>query len=164
MRAPHVDRRALAPLARVVVVDGEAVRREMLLLMMESLGAREVRPAADAFEALSALRREPADLVILDADIGPFDGLSLVRMLRNTANLPGAGVPILVLADEPSAVLVRAAGAAGASAIMAKPVSHRSLRACLSALGLGVRDEPAAEPLPFHRPGEGGRRLRPAWA
>jgi PAS domain S-box-containing protein len=65
----------------VLIIDDEADAREMLQMLLGTLGARP-RIAADAQEGLQALRSEPFDLLLSDISMPGCNGYELVRALR----------------------------------------------------------------------------------
>jgi len=77
---------------KVLVIDDEPGVRE---LISEALSLSEITAvqAADGLEALSFLRRERFDLLILDINMPKLDGLALLEKLRTE----GMSVPVLML-------------------------------------------------------------------
>jgi PAS domain S-box-containing protein len=65
----------------VLIVDDEPDAREMLQLLLGTLGARP-RVAGDAYEGLEVLRREHVDLLLSDIGMPGRNGYELVRALR----------------------------------------------------------------------------------
>ena len=82
-----------APLRVLVVDDEPAIRR----FLWTSLSARgyQVLEAEDGEPALDAMRRSPADLLILDLGLPGLDGFEVIRRLREK----GSTVPIIVLSS-----------------------------------------------------------------
>jgi response regulator RpfG family c-di-GMP phosphodiesterase len=67
--------------AHILVVDDEPGIREMLTTWLDGAGHRCVS-AADAKEALAAVRDQPADVALLDLALPGKDGIWLARQLR----------------------------------------------------------------------------------
>lgn len=79
---------------RVLVVDDSpAVRQRLLELLRDSTGVERVWQAADAAQALDAVRTHPIDLAVLDISLGQHTGLDLLRILR--AEHPSIQVVVL---------------------------------------------------------------------
>jgi DNA-binding NarL/FixJ family response regulator len=98
----------------VVVVDDHAVVREGLKrIIAESGGGMNVSgEAADGYEAMQVIKREPCDVVLLDITMPNKSGLDVLKELH--AESPR--LPVLVLSMHPEdqyAVRVLRAGAAG---------------------------------------------------
>ncbi len=95
--------KALGPIRRpvpVLVVDDEADAREVLRLALEP--AFTVLEASDGMEALHALARHEARLLITDVHMPRLDGLRLVRAIRADPRL--RELPIIVQTADRSAL------------------------------------------------------------
>jgi len=68
-------------MARILIVDDEAVIRRMLSTALE-LAGHEVFEASDGEEALARHREGPPDLVITDIVMPEKDGLEVIMALR----------------------------------------------------------------------------------
>ncbi|HBH80330.1 MAG TPA: hypothetical protein DDY39_10935, partial [Nitrospira sp.] len=83
--------------------------------------------------ALSQTQRQPAfDLVLLDVDMGPTDGLELARTIR--ARTGGAEIQLVLLTSFGRRGDAKTAKAAGISAYLTKPIRERQLHDCLVAV------------------------------
>ncbi len=84
---------ATAPLHLLIVDDEPAIRR----FLRTSLTAQGYRVAeADGGKAtLEALRRSPADVLVLDLGLPDLDGFEVIRRLREA----GSAIPIIVLSS-----------------------------------------------------------------
>lgn len=72
---------------RILVVDDDARLREVVRYALDRQG-HEVLEAADGQAALTILRREPVDLVVLDVLMPVMDGLETCRTLRGFSQVP----------------------------------------------------------------------------
>jgi len=79
---------------RVLVVDDEADVRQYLSLALEDAGF-EVRTASDGFEALEAMKQNPADLVSLDLVMPKRSGAAFYRDLQKHPDWKH--IPVLVV-------------------------------------------------------------------
>lgn len=77
---------------RVLIADDDRAIRESLYRALE-LARYEVSSAADGVEALTAIRKEPPDIAILDVMMPGVDGLGVCRVVR----ADGSALPILML-------------------------------------------------------------------
>jgi signal transduction histidine kinase len=127
---------ALAGL-KVLVVDDEAGVREVLPAVLGRYGAR-VETAASTPEALAALARSRADVLVADIGMPEEDGYALIRQVRA---LPGdvAEIPALALTAYASDGDRRRALAAGFAMHLAKPVEPGALAAAVAALARPAR-------------------------
>src|SRR6476620_1133840 len=73
--------------SHILVVDDDAEIRDMVRQLFEKQGF-SVDEAEDSTTLHAALGRRPADLVILDLNLGGESGLELSRELRASRDLP----------------------------------------------------------------------------
>jgi len=114
---------------RVLVVDDERNLTELLSMALRYEGW-EVRTAETGTEAVRAAREFQPDAVVLDMMLPDFDGLEVLRRMRND----DANVPVLFLTAK-DAVEDRVAGlTAGGDDYVTKPFSLEEVVARLRAL------------------------------
>jgi two-component system KDP operon response regulator KdpE len=79
---------------RILIVDDEPA---ILRFLRASLGSQgyKVSTAADGRTALDLIRRDTADLLVLDLGLPDMDGLDVIRQIRDG----GASLPIIVLSS-----------------------------------------------------------------
>ena len=107
---------------KVLVIDDEPGVRE---LISESLRISEITAvqAADGLEALSLLRREKFDLLILDINMPKLDGLALLEKLRTE----GMSGPVLMLSARADKTDINQGLRIGADDYLTKPFSIEEL-------------------------------------
>ena len=107
---------------KVLVIDDEPSVRE---LISEALSLSEITAvqAADGLEALSHLRRERFDLLILDINMPKLDGLALLEKLRTE----GMSVPVLMLSARADKADINQGLRIGADDYLTKPFSIEEL-------------------------------------
>jgi DNA-binding response OmpR family regulator len=107
--------------AEVLVVDDDQTVREVVVSYLRA-GGHDVVEAGDGEAALSAMRRRPADLVVLDLMLPGLGGLEVCQRLRESTD-----VPIIMLtalgAESDRLVGLRL----GADDYVTKPFSPREL-------------------------------------
>ena len=69
--------------ARILIVDDEEVLRDLLQLAFQEAG-NPVEAAESAEEALSVLRRQSFDLLLVDKNLPGMSGVDLIRKVRDT--------------------------------------------------------------------------------
>lgn len=111
--------------AHVVIVEDDPDLRECVAADLREDGYLVVT-APDGEEALSILRANPVDLVILDLGLPDLDGIDVIRRVRGEERL--ATTPILVISGEATTPRRIAAVTAGADDFLAKPVTSIELR------------------------------------
>jgi two-component system OmpR family response regulator len=107
---------------KVLVIDDEPGVRD---LIGEALSLSDITAvqAADGLEALSFLRRERFDLLILDINMPKLDGLALLEKLRTE----GMSVPVLMLSARADKSDINQGLRIGADDYLTKPFSIEEL-------------------------------------
>ena len=150
---------------RVLIVDDEPLARLRLRSLLDSLAeaadytagdarAVVVGEAADAESALAWLRREPADLLLLDIRMPGRGGLRLAEALKS---LPQPPAVVFVTAHAEHAL---DAFELDAVDYLTKPVRRERLRAALQRVQQRLRPAPAHAPTPVLVVNDRGRVLR----
>jgi len=106
----------------ILVVDDEAAIREIICDAL-SMSEFATKNATDGLDALSKIRRERFDLVILDVNLPKLDGLSLLEKIRNE----GAQVPVLILSARRDRSEITAGLKIGADDYLTKPFGIEEL-------------------------------------
>lgn len=114
----------LEPAARVLVVDHD---REALCSLAGAFSSAgfSVEVSATGEEALTRLRNEPPDLVLLDLHLPDRGGQEVLEEIRD--NPSTRLLPVLMLASAPSPVDRRRAQALGVSDFISKPFEFEEL-------------------------------------
>lgn len=141
---------------RVVLAEDDAVSAAFLRGVLEPLA--EVVHVAEP-DALHAALRAPADLLVLDLQLGHHRGERLLADLRERR---GDALPILVVSAELAESQASALRAAGADACLAKPMTADALlRTALTiAPGLAPTWDDARSDLALGLPASARRQLR----
>lgn len=109
----------------VLIVDDHEAMRVMLARVMASAGVKRVREASRGELGLEMQAEAPAHLILVDSGMPGMDGVSFINAVRADARY---GTPcIVMITGHDHAELRDAAHAAGANAVMVKPVSPRAL-------------------------------------
>lgn len=114
----------------VLVVDDAPDARLVARALLERLGCRVV-DVGDAPAALEWLGREgPADLALVDWNMQPITGYSLLRAIR--ANPRWAAMPLALVSGERGGAYQTLAREAGCIAALGKPLRREELAALLA--------------------------------
>ena len=116
-------------MAMVLLVDDDPSLLDVLSLALEEAG-HQVVSARDGAEALEALGRQKAELIISDINMPRVDGFALLRKLREK----GVNVPVVLLTSRDSEIDEALGLELGADDYVAKPFSTRVLMARVAAL------------------------------
>ena len=105
-------------MARILVIDDDALLRRVIRVALEAAGY-EVIEAGDGTAALRVYREHGADLLLVDLFIPEPDGLEVIRTVR--AEAPGAKIIAMSGGGSLKLDLLAAAAAFGASRTLWKP-------------------------------------------
>ena len=109
---------------KVLVVDDDPQIRRILERMLVG-SSYEVRTAGDGVAALSQVKEDPPDLVILDIMMPGMSGIEVCRQIRETN--PGLPIQVLMLSAKDSQADRRRALEYGANDYVTKPFHIASL-------------------------------------
>jgi PAS domain S-box-containing protein len=112
--------------ARILVVDDDAVSRDLLATMLERDGYQVVL-ARNGMEALELAREVRPDAITLDVMMPQMDGWSVLAALKSEPGLEDIPVIMVTMVNEPGI-----GASLGASGYVSKPVERASLRALLN--------------------------------
>ncbi|ARU00107.1 hybrid sensor histidine kinase/response regulator [Yoonia vestfoldensis] len=124
---------------RVLLVEDNAINREVAAALLQSFGARVVT-ANDGSIALDLVQLDAFDLVMMDLQMPVMDGLAATRAIRAL----GIDLPIIGLTANAFAEDRQRCMDAGMTDFMAKPVTRDKLGAVLRGAICAQRPSPAA--------------------
>ena len=107
--------------SRVILADDDPIMRALAEAKLREAGYA-VQAVEDGVEALAALRRDGADLVISDINMPGMDGFALTEAIRG-ADGDMRQTPVIVITASDEGAAVDRAFAAGATSFMAKPIN-----------------------------------------
>ena len=117
----------------VLVLDDHRFMREVIRLMLGTLGIRRVLASGSVDEAMAMLAHEKVDVVIADYRLGGETGAEFMRLVRG---LQGHArfVPLIGCTADTSPATISEMRDAGADEVLANPVSARVIWAKLMAV------------------------------
>ena len=119
---------------RVLIVDDDEAHAQAVAESLERVGY-ECSVAGSGERGLSLIEKETYDVVVTDLRMGEIDGLTLLRKTKE--ELPDAEV--ILLTGHASVQSALAAGQAGASMYLTKPLDISELRAAVEKASTRVR-------------------------
>lgn len=118
----------------VLVVDDNAHMRALVRSVLRALGIEKVREACDGFDALDALTKRPADIILLDYAMPSMDGFEFLKHLRGGRGSPAPQARVIVVTGYGDLKRVAAARDLGADEFLIKPITAKSLLDRLNAV------------------------------
>ena len=111
----------------VLIAEDTAPMRKLVRNVLEALNIRNIHEARNGEEAFKIMYEENPDIVIVDWDMDPMDGIELAGEIRKGPLSPNRLVPIIFLTGYSSAKKVLQARDAGATEFVVKPFSAADL-------------------------------------
>ena len=130
-----------------LVVEDNAFMRLIIMNLLKALGVGEVRTATNGADGLEELQDYPADIVIVDWEMQPVNGIEFVKAVRTSDYSPNPFLPIIMLTAHSEMHCIIEARDAGVNEFVVKPISANILFERIEAL--------IERPRPFVRLKEG---------
>lgn len=113
----------------VLVVDDQFNFRSLMRNILNTFGVTQIAEARDGHEAYERLGMVPADVILVDDEMQPCDGLEFTRMVRGSKSPSPKAVVILMPSREITREYVKEATEAGVHDLMLKPLAPKTVRA-----------------------------------
>jgi PAS domain S-box-containing protein len=111
---------------RLLVVEDNAVNRELLSALLEAIGA-EVYMAFNGVEAIEMMQAMRFDLVLMDMQMPVMDGLTATARIRSFYDAEAAATPIIAMTANVLPEQVERCKAAGMNDHVGKPIEPAKL-------------------------------------
>jgi CheY-like chemotaxis protein len=108
-------------LARVLVVDDDAVMREFVVNALRRIGIQQIETATDGIVALHAMVSFKPDLVLTDIHMQPMNGIEFVKNLRKHSNPLIKGMKVIYMSADASTETLGQALPLGTYGYIVKP-------------------------------------------
>lgn len=110
--------------ARILVIEDNQANLELMVYLLQQLGAHQVLTATDGVVGLSVAKQQRPDLIISDVRMPNMDGYELVRRIKQDPTLshtPVLAVTASVMPEERQKILQ-----AGFDGYFSKPIEPES--------------------------------------
>ena len=144
--APTAQAGAALAGCRVLLVEDNAVNRDVAQLLLEGHGVR-VDTAESGLEALEKFEIHHYDLILMDIQMPGMNGLDATARIRQHPDAARAATPVLALTANAFKADTEKYLAAGMNDALAKPFAEAELVAKMAAL-LGAAPEVGPDPAP----------------
>ncbi len=112
---------------KFLIVDDNAFMRTIIRRVLSALNADQVREASDGEDALQIIQTFMPDIIILDWEMKPMDGLEFTRKVRLSKGSPNVFTPIIMVSGHSERGRIVTARDAGVNEFVVKPISAKSL-------------------------------------
>lgn len=119
---------------KVLIVDSNRFMRQIIRQVLHAINIRKIQEAADSGEAFKILKTFDADIVTVDYQVSPLDGIEFAKMVRTAEDSPNPFVPIIMVTAYSEKAIVCQSRDAGIDEFLAKPISAQSLYARIVAI------------------------------
>ena len=119
---------------RVLIVDDQEFIRSLVRQMLGVLGCSHITDVPDGRSAWEIIQDSAPDLLIVDWEMQPMDGIELVKKIRNDPHSPDRFMPIVMLTAHSERPRIIAARDSGVNEFVMKPVSAKTLFSRLNSL------------------------------
>jgi len=113
--------------AVTMVIDDSPFALELTMRALNGFGLKTRHACASAVEAISILKENPVDLILVDSDMPGMTGFEFVRWLRRSKLEPNAFAPVIMTAAHVRQSQVAEARDCGANFLITKPFSSLTL-------------------------------------
>ncbi len=112
---------------KFLIVDDNAFMRTIIRRVLSALHAGQVREASDGEDALGIMETYAPDIIILDWEMKPMDGLEFTLRVRLSEDSPNVFAHIIMVSGHSERGRIIAARDAGVNEFVVKPISAKSL-------------------------------------
>ncbi len=119
---------------RVLIVDDQDFIRSLLRHILGVLGCKQITDASDGNVAWEIIQDNPPDMLIVDWEMEPMNGIELIKKVRTDPASPDKFMPIIMITAHSERPRIIAARDAGVNEFVMKPVSARTLFSRLNAI------------------------------
>jgi two-component system, chemotaxis family, chemotaxis protein CheY len=112
---------------RVLLADDNPHMREIVGVLLDNFGIKNIRSVEDGSRAMIELRNWEADLAIVDFKMAPVDGVTFTRLIRSSPESRNPYLPIIMMTGHSARARVFEARDAGVNEFVVKPVNARTL-------------------------------------
>jgi DNA-binding response OmpR family regulator len=111
---------------RILLVEDAPFMRSIIRAMLVGFGVRRVLDASDGADGPDLIQSQRPDIVIIDRHMPVLDGLDMLRLLRKPKS-SDPHIPVIMMCSMPSRADVICLRDAGATEVVAKPLSAKML-------------------------------------
>ncbi len=119
---------------RVLIVDDQDFIRSLLRHILGVLGCKKITDAANGQAAWEIILDTSPDLLIVDWEMSPMNGLDLVQKVRHDKSSPDKFLPIIMVTAYSERPRIITARDSGVNEFVMKPVSAKTLFSRLNAV------------------------------
>ena len=110
-----------------MIIDDNAFMRTTLRHILEYFGVQRFQEAPDGAEALKIMQSWPPDIILIDWEMSPLNGIEFTKIVRNSHHDAERFLPIILISGHSEHWRIAEARDAGVTEYLAKPISAKSV-------------------------------------
>jgi two-component system, chemotaxis family, chemotaxis protein CheY len=123
----------------VLVVDPSPHMTTLVVSMLRHLKVGKVQEAASSSAALTKLQQRKFNVVVIEDNIAPVDGVELTKALRAMTDCPSRDAAVIMMSSAPGAARIAEARDAGITEFLRKPFAGNHLATRLESILVAPR-------------------------
>jgi len=112
---------------KFMIVEDNPFMRNILKLLLRSYNVRDMKEANDGSQAFKELQGYKPDIILVDWEMQPLDGLDFARLVRTGEDSPDRFVPMIMVSGYSETTRIFEARDAGINEYLVKPISAQTL-------------------------------------
>ncbi|MCW8916520.1 MAG: response regulator [Magnetovibrio sp.] len=112
---------------KFLIVEDSTFMRELLREVLRHFDVSNMREASDGAEALQVMEAWTPDIILLDWEMTPFDGIEFTRAIRGSTQADEKFLPIIMVSAHSEYWRIQQARNVGVNEFLIKPVSPKAL-------------------------------------
>jgi len=110
-------------MSKILIVDDDMINRKLLKVLLKKNGYETIE-AQNGMEALTLIKQEPVDMVLLDVFMPIMDGIDFLKIIKQDDSLKNIPVAILTTDDTKKTEALKL----GACEVLIKPIKEEQLK------------------------------------
>jgi two-component system, chemotaxis family, chemotaxis protein CheY len=112
---------------RFLLIDPNPLSADLTWDVLAMMGARSIRKFQTTERAIAAMRSDPFDIVIMEWNTTPMDGIEFLNHVRTSPTSPNRMMPILLMTARSEKEYVMQARDGGITEFLSKPFTVEAL-------------------------------------
>jgi len=110
-----------------LIIDDNTFMRTVLRNILRHFDVRNIREASNGAEALQTMQSWTPDIIVVDWEMSPFDGIEFTRMVRQSTSETERFIPIIMISGHTEYWRIQQARNKGVNEFLVKPLSPKAL-------------------------------------
>ena len=112
---------------KILLIEDNSFMRRILVHVLQGLHVKEIIEATDGADAFEKLKNYEPDVILVDWEMEPLDGLEFIKLIRKGDSEQDKFIPIIMVTGHSEIYRVTQARDAGINEMLIKPVSAKML-------------------------------------